>query len=296
MPDTRTIRPSDHSTLLLWKAERDHLYAALILLGQNAKAHALLNCGNIFYRWRCWECDKPIDLVQSCDLRLCPRCSIRRAYRFIQSYKAVLDTMTAPKLLTLTFKSVLKLTKYLVKLCFKLFARLRRLKLWRDRVAGGMAGLEFTYTSAGWHPHIHALIDSAYIPQRLLSTAWNNITKGSYIVYIQAADRYKGVYEVAKYVAKGNPFYSKPHLVHSYLRSTYKTRFFTTFGSFHGQAQPPQSAWHLSPPPGFTDDDDPLPPWLPRVTSCPFCGSQAVSAYGLQEHSHIDPPPFQIPF
>lgn len=291
-----TIRPSDPSTLSLWQKERDSLYSALILLSYSAKARKLLNCGNEFYRWHCWDCGEDIDLVQSCDLRLCPRCAIRRAYRFIQSYRHVLDAMTAPKLLTLTFRSVQTLSKTLVKACFKHFAKLRRTKLWKNAVKGGLASLEFTYTPAGWHPHIHALIDSAYIPQRLLSAAWKRITKGSYIVYIQAADRYNGVYEVAKYVAKGPHFYSQPHLVNSYLRSTRKARFFTTFGSFYGTAQPPESTFKLSPPLGYNDEVHDIPPWLPRVTSCPHCQSHLVQFLGLQEHNHIEPPSFQIPF
>jgi len=291
-----TIRPSDPSTLHLWQKERDSLYSALILLSYSSKARKLLNCGNEFYRWHCWDCDENIDLVQSCDLRLCPRCSIRRAYRFIQSYRHVLDAMTAPKLLTLTFQSVQTLSKALVKACFKYFARLRRTKLWKGAVRGGLAGLEFTYTSAGWHPHIHALIDSAYIPQRLISALWRKITKGAYIVYIQKCDPTTGVYEVAKYVAKGSAFYSQPHLVNSYLRSTHKARFFTTFGTFYGTAQPPDPTFTLSPPPGYNQDNDPLPPWLPRVTACPYCGSDAVTSAGLLQHQEIAPPNVQIPF
>lgn len=291
-----TIRPSEPCTLHLWQKERDGLYSALTLLGYSAKAHTLLNCGNEFYRWHCWDCSEHIDLVQSCDLRLCPRCSIRRAFRFITTHQVVLDEMTDPKLLTLTFQSPQRLSKPLLKTYFKYFATLRRRKLWKDAVKGGLASLEFTYTHSGWHPHIHALIDSSYIPQRLLSALWKRITKGSYIVYIQKCDPSKGVYEVAKYVAKGPHFYAEPDLVHQYLRATLKARFFTTFGSFYGTAQPRETTFKLSPPPGYTEDDDPLPPWLPRVTSCPYCGSKAITSAGLQKHQPIHPPSFQIPF
>jgi len=43
------------------------------------------------------------------------------------------------------------------------FRRLRRLRWWRKRVAGGVASCEITKGHRGWHVHIHALIDCEWL-------------------------------------------------------------------------------------------------------------------------------------
>lgn len=50
--------------------------------------------------------------------------------------------------------------------------------------------------------HAHLLVDMPYVPQPVISKAWEKITKDSYIVDIRRAGKKKGLYYVAKYMGK----------------------------------------------------------------------------------------------
>ncbi len=92
------------------------------------------------------------------------------------------------------------------------FRRLRQWPTWKRRVAGGVAFLEIKWSDAKqrWHPHIHAIIDAAYIPQSDLSNRWLKITGTSFIVHIK---RPRDSETVIRYVTK---YGSKP-LDHSFV-------------------------------------------------------------------------------
>lgn len=290
MPHTRASKEK------AWDREQRNLYNALTLLGSKAAARNVLFCGHQYIRYHCPSCGADTDLPFSCRNRLCPRCSIARAAKFIARHRTALAQMHSPRLLTLTIKSLPHLTPEALTKLTRDFAKLRRRKLWTSAVSGGIAGTEFTWNPSGWHPHYHALLDGRYIPIKLLSNLWHTITGDSMIVYLQACTPSEGVYEVAKYVAKGSSFYSHKELVHEYLTVTKGRRFFTTFGTFYRALDP------RPPLDGPTAKDlrsmITYPPRLgwPLIATCPHCHDQTLECRGHVTDDQIQPKGVQIPF
>lgn len=259
-------------------------------------ARRVLYCGRAFWTYRCLDCDHLNKVPISCNQRLEPRCATRRAHRFIARHANALDRLAQPKLLTLTWISPPTLTPELLSTYNQHFAHLRRQKLWTNAVKGGMAGYEFTWTTAGWHPHIHALIDSDYIPQPALSRAWMKVTDASYIVDIRAARTENAVFEVAKYVAKGSSFYTDSVLLDQFLATTKGRRFFTTFGSFY-RADPAEKSQHNRPWALMVSQMIRAPPrGVPFVEKCEECDSPSLWYDGYLEDEGIEKPTIQIPF
>lgn len=284
------------SAAAAWDREQRYLYNALHLLGRTSEARNVLQCGHQGIRYHCPYCDTNTDLPMSCRNRLCPRCAIARAAKFIGRHHTALSQMHSPRLLTLTFLSLPKLTPEALTKMSKDFSKLRRRKLWTDAIKGGIAGTEFTYGKHGWHPHYHALLDGGFIDIYELSDLWLEITGDSMVVYLQACTTTDGVYEVAKYVAKGSAFYHRKELVGEYLDVTKGRRFFTTFGSFYRAAEPEdkpkRTAWALA----RTLIKDPLGPGAPYIILCPKCQMPGLECYGHTTDGKIKAPPVQIPF
>lgn len=289
-PDTRPRFTWSH------EQEAQALYKALYLLGSNRQAEAVLNCHHIVYEWRCYECGHMTLIPYRCGLRLCPKCAVHRSNHFIASHRTALTAITEPKLLTLTWRSFHVLTKESVSNLTEDFSTLRHTQEWQENVRGGIAGTEFTYAEAGWHPHIHALLDSAYYSVKPLRDAWKRITHGSYIVDIRQIATNAGVMEVAKYAAKGSTFYRDKELVAQFLDATHKRRFYTSFGTLYNSTdpKPPRPADAPEKP---IDPATGLPQWnIPAPNECEKCHSTALSYQGEQRKDEPEAPAVQIPF
>lgn len=285
-----------HAAAAAWDREQRYLHNALYLLGRTTEARNVLRCGHQAVRYHCPSCRTDTDLPLSCRNRLCPRCSIARAAKFIARHRTALSQMHSPRLLTLTFKSIPSLTPEALSKMSKDFANLRRRTLWTNAIKGGLAGTEFTWGKHGWHPHYHALLDGAYIPVRELSKLWLTITGDSIIVYLQACTTTSGVYEVAKYVAKGNTFYAHKHLVSEYLDVTKGRRFFTTFGTFYRAADPPDNPIRTAYALARSLIKDPMGPGAPYIIVCPDCQMPGLECRGQVTDGVIKTKPIQIPF
>ena len=92
------------------------------------------------------------------------------------------------------------------------FRKLRQWRFWKSRVVGGVAFLEIKWNDAKqrWHPHLHAIMDSAYIEHQMLSDRWLKITETSFIIHIK---RPKNAETVIRYVTK----YGSKALDHSFV-------------------------------------------------------------------------------
>lgn len=149
--------------------------------------------------------------------------------------------------LTLTLADNDKPLSELIDKLLSSFRKLRQWPTWKRRVTGGVAFLEVKWNDAKqrWHPHLHAIIDAAYIEQKALSDRWLKITHTSFIVHIK---RPRENETVIRYVTK---YGSKP-LDHSFVNddqrldeaiASLKSRHLcTVFGEWRD--------WRL------TDDDD----------------------------------------
>jgi len=109
------------------------------------------------------------------------------------------------KMITLTLQhssAPLKQQHNYIRKCFR---RLRQRQLWRNNVVGGWAVIETTWNpdTGHWHPHLHVLAQTPYIPQKQLSSVWCQITKGSKIVDIRIVESEDGcVHYITDYIAK----------------------------------------------------------------------------------------------
>jgi hypothetical protein len=146
-----------------------------------------------------------------CHLPFCPDCWEVKSHRelsrnlpkFLQSLKDDPSLIVAFNTLTLKSDKTRRLSdgNRQLKADFK---KLRRRDVYKNCV-GGFGRIENTFSKKfGWHPHLHSLIlIKNFIPQKLLSDAWQEITTDSMVVDIrQVHDVVAGLIETIKYPFK----------------------------------------------------------------------------------------------
>jgi len=147
---------------------------------------------------------------ESCGLRICPLCATRYQMRTRKRIAALFYRTPLPRLkfITLTLRSIPIPLKDQLSRLKDAFRRLRQRKIWR-KVKWGAAVIEMTRNTKTkqWHPHLHILADSTYIPQSELREAWRSITEDSFVVDIRkVVDRKAVLNEIAKYASKPTAF------------------------------------------------------------------------------------------
>lgn len=145
--------------------------------------------------------------VQSnhCRLRWCPLCSHIKSWFISHSITEWLETKSAPKLLTLTLRHSGNSLANQISDIYHHFQNFRRVKWIKKAVQGGIWFFQVKYNekSGDYHPHIHILLDSDFLPQQSLSDTWLKVTSGSYIVDIRTVyNPPKAASYVARYVAR----------------------------------------------------------------------------------------------
>lgn len=140
-----------------------------------------------------------------CRSRMCPYCGKGRAAKLQVSLYHLIQKMKAPKHLTLTYRSnddplgvQLKKLKYA-------FKRLRNTADWKKKVTGGVFTVEVTRNAdtGRWHPHMHIVIDSEYLPQKRLVFLWSKYMPDGKNVWIRPVTNAHGMgWEMAKYIGK----------------------------------------------------------------------------------------------
>jgi hypothetical protein len=173
-----------------------------------------------------------------CHDRLCTPCANERSARLRDALAATMGTK-GHTFITLTLCGKNEKLVDLVDRLYKSFRYLRAGKLWSEAVTGGAAFLEIKWNdkASRWHPHLHIICQSAFMPQGELSTAWHSITKDSYIVDIRLV---KNPREAATYVAKyaskplNMTFARSPDLLDEATLALKGRRLCLTFGTWYG--------------------------------------------------------------
>lgn len=173
-----------------------------------------------------------------CGLRCCPRC--QRLYSHlvadhIEDFLGKPSKNTA-KFITLTLRHSHAPLLTQLRNLQQAFRRLRQRKLWRSAVTSGYAVIEITWNQAAkqWHPHLHIVAFSDFIPQHALATAWEAVTRGSMIVDIRIVrSTARTSSYLAKYLGKPPEFPNPAHHhdeLREYVTALAKTHLVIRFG------------------------------------------------------------------
>jgi len=216
------------------------------------------------------RCAEPLELVcltcgtgkivdTGCRKRWCPVCAHKIAARKVNRYRYAIERMTSPLFLTLTIRSSEYAREGLVKLKEDWFA-FRRTKWWKAcGVRGGIYGIELTWGSGGWHPHLHILLDCDWLTCRTpaphrgmtaaerretcrasqveLSEAWARQTgQDISIVWVKKAN-IETVSEVVKYSLKPEDLSRGDRPMVEAIRCLQGLRMCATWGSCYGLAK-----------------------------------------------------------
>lgn len=141
------------------------------------------------------------------------KCHLRWCYHCAESRQAFITSQVTPwwsatkqsKLLTLTLKHTSAPLQQQIELLYKSFVKLRSRSLMKKKCIAGVWFFQITrnHKTNTWHPHLHALIDSAYLKIQELSKQWYMITDGSSQVHIKAVtDKLKTLTHHARYAAR----------------------------------------------------------------------------------------------
>jgi len=142
--------------------------------------------------------------AKHCNLRWCPLCSKTRRNFVAGQTRDWLRAVKRPKLLTVTLKHSNDSLEDQIDRIYKCFQIFRKRSILKKSIAGGIwfFQIKTSKSNGQWHPHIHALIDSPYIPHSDLKRHWLAITGDSSVVDIRPIkDRDSTSLHVARYAA-----------------------------------------------------------------------------------------------
>ena len=228
---------------------------ALLHGGEEEAGKALLSCGRYFQRIN-FPCGTYKLVPFPCDSVFCPYCAARRSKPLQDRILARINQEEHDYFfLTVTVKSWEELNRAAIDRLVCMFRELRDSEEWRDAgISGGVYSIESTYTHAGWHPHIHVLIETKRGAFGLhhverFKKRWLQITGDSH--YINLKKMYgktrKGrktrrinhgaLRELVKYATKSADFSRKPDRVLEFFHAFKGVRRMQSFGSFLGVAK-----------------------------------------------------------
>lgn len=176
-------------------------YEAMFPDEYNSHRQALQHCR----QYATFKRDKMSGAVKvfssSCRDRWCPMCAGAKAGYAKEQAKMFIDSLTAPRMLTLTLRNNDSTLKEQIDFLTQSFRTLRQRAYWKQHVDGGVWFLQVKRgkDSGRWHPHFHILLDGEYMEQARLSELWEQVTFGSPVIDIR---RIHDVESMAAYVAR----------------------------------------------------------------------------------------------
>lgn len=199
------------------------------------------------YRVTCWHCHD----------RVCEPCQKRRVMEVRQIVKTGLKGKRG-RLITLTLAHRDEPLSEMIKRLRAGFAKLKKSKLWKLNVKGGIVALEIKKNPLGpyqnkkgqwrigdgcWHAHLHLVAEGGFMRQALLSDAWFDATGDSFIVDIRTVeDTDKAAFYISKYIAKPctASLIAEPAKLDEYVQAIAGTRSYQPFGSWMGIDRTPE--------------------------------------------------------
>jgi len=174
-----------------------------------------------------------------CRKRACPICQGSARARWRERLALLKSRMTAPKHLTLNPRSTHEPLRVQIDRLYKSFRRLRQRAEWKRRHPWGYFVLEITYNAekGTFHPHLHVLVDMAFLHKDILHEAWLSITGDSVMTSIDAVKGNVGA-ELEKYIQKSQAVWTcpiDPYVLNAELKGL---RLVQPFGHFPDMPKP----------------------------------------------------------
>lgn len=140
-------------------------------------------------------------LSSSCHLRWCPMCSATRRWFLTQQVSDWLTTVRQQKFLTLTVQHYEEPLQKQIDFLYESFKKFRKTKFIKNHVRGGIWFFQIHRAKSDglWHPHLHCVIDAAWMDKFKISATWEFVTKTSKIINIKEV---KNADSMAEYVAR----------------------------------------------------------------------------------------------
>lgn len=181
--------------------QTEKLYSHIDSIEGTHRADSFRKCRTFAWFARHNETGKVRVISNSCRQRWCPICSRARSYYLASQVRQWLESRPSPKFLTLTMKHTSAPLEHQVKWLYDHFRKFRQRKNIGSVIRGGVwfFQLKMSSRTGDWHPHLHCVIDSPYIPHDTLSTEWYAQTLTSNIVDIRTV---KDPDKVSEYVAR----------------------------------------------------------------------------------------------
>jgi predicted nucleic-acid-binding Zn-ribbon protein len=189
---------------------------------------------HLYRSFTCAQCGYTFKAPVYCGNRFCEICGQNRRRRIRSKLKAITDNVKygggfSIKHLVLTIPNVENIHDAAKTLQVS-FRRLRQHSLWQNKVRGGAWTIEVQGRPGRWHVHLHALLESKYIPHSVLRSHWRKVSPGR-IVYIKPISAKTGINYLISYVSKCDA----PVEHHLHISDQLKgIRVFQPFGSWHG--------------------------------------------------------------
>ena len=174
----------------------------------------------------------------TCHDRFCLPCGRERSRVIATNVKLRVEGKKT-RFLTLTLKSSTEPLADLLRKLTQDFTALRRTKLWRKRVTGGVAFLEVKWIASTnrWHVHLHALLQGRYVPREELSKLWLKVTGTSNVIDIRIVeDENHCTHYICKYASKplDHTVVIQPQRLDEAVLALKGKRLCMTFGSWRG--------------------------------------------------------------
>lgn len=144
-----------------WKRQ---IIARLDDEGETEMADKLRGCG-LALRLYCAECGHCHDAKTKCCRKWCPSCAPKRGNERASRLRVLIAAMRWPLHITLTVPNTVAdwAPRSLLRDLLQSFVRLRRTKLWKTNVKGGVYSIEVTDKGNGYHPHLHVVVDCRWL-------------------------------------------------------------------------------------------------------------------------------------
>jgi len=279
----RQLTPEFWKRQTVYKAS---IAAKLRQTGQFENAAKLELCHSYYTVCQCNNCHTVRKYPNRCDLFYCPECAAHLENERRKQVEWWVREVTQPKHVVLTVRNIPRLSRGHIDQLMKWFGNLRRRKFaanWR----GGFWTIQCTNENAGWHLHIHALVDANWIDAPKLALEWDNVTNGmGRIVKVRDCREQEYLAEVTRYVVRGSQLAKwTPDEISSFISAFEGKRCFGVFGSLFAKRTQ------------FAE-------WIAELKSCRpkcDCGSSDCSYYseaewlirelGSPEQTRPRPPP-----